>query len=146
MRSRSATGRLLHTVSYEFFALLITIPGAAWMMDRPMGGMGITAIVLSISAMVWNVVFNLFFDRYFPPNVPRGPVARTLQAVGFEGGFVVIAVPLTAVMLNISLASALMLDIGFLLFYLPYTYLFNWCWDKLPGAIRKLRQSRPCIR
>ncbi|WP_046791869.1 PACE efflux transporter [Tatumella morbirosei] len=146
MRSRSATGRLLHTVSYEFFALLITIPGAAWIMDKPIGGMGITAIVLSISAMVWNLVFNIFFDRRFPPHAPRGPVVRTLQAVGFEGGFVVIAVPLTAVMLSISPASALMLDIGFLMFYLPYTYLFNWCWDKLPAAINRLRRSRPCIR
>lgn len=146
MRSRSTTGRLLHTVSYEFFALLITIPGAAWIMDRPIGGMGITAIVLSVSAMVWNVIFNILFDRWFSPHVPRGLLVRTLQAVGFEGGFVVIAVPLTAVMLNISLVSALMLDIGFLLFYLPYTYLFNWCWDKLPAAVNRLRQSRPCIR
>lgn len=146
MRSRSTTGRVLHTVSYEFFALLLTIPGAAWIMDRPVAGMSITAILLSLSAMVWNVIFNILFDRRFPPHIPRGPLVRTLQAVGFEGGFIVIAVPLTAVMLKISLTSALMLDIGFLMFYLPYTYLFNWCWDKLLAAISRFRHSGSCAR
>lgn len=146
MHSRPTTGRVLHTVCYEFFALLITLPGAAWIMNRPIGGIGITAIVLSISAMVWNMVFNILFDRGFPPHIPRGPLVRALQAGGFEGGFIMIAVPVTAVMLKISLPDALMLDIGFLLFYLPYTYLFNWCWDKLLVAVNKSRHSRPYSR
>ena len=92
------------------------------------------------------MVFNIFFDRYFPPAAPRGALIRTLQAVGFEGGSVMIAVPVTAAMLNIGLAEALMLDIGFLLFYLPYTYLFSWCWDKLVPAVSRLRKSHPCVR
>mgnify|MGYP004703905329 CR=1 FL=1 len=142
MRTRSATERLLHTINYEFFALLITIPGAAWIMNKPVTGIGMTAIVLSLSAMVWNLIFNIFFDRFYPPQNPRSPAVRIVQAVGFEGGFVVFAVPVTAVMLSLDLLSALMLDIGFLLFYLPYTYLFNWCWDKLINAILVRRSNR----
>ncbi len=138
MRSRSVTERVLHTLNYEFIALLITIPGAAWIMDRPLAGVGITAIVLSLLAMVWNLVFNIIFDRVYPPKMPRGVLVRALQAIGFEGGFVLIAVPVTAIMLKMDLLAALMLDIGFLLFYLPYTYLFNWCWDKLTRLIPRL--------
>lgn len=131
MRTRSAYERLLHTLGYEFFALLITIPGAAWITGQPITGMGITAVVLSLLAMVWNLLFNMGFDHFFPPGVPRAAGIRILHAAGFEGGFVLFAVPVTAGMLAISLTEALLLDIGFLLFYLPYTYLFNLGWDKL---------------
>ena len=143
MRTRSAYERLLHTLGYEFFALLITIPGAAWVTGQPITGMGITAVVLSLLAMVWNLFFNLGFDHFCPPGVPRSAGVRLLHAVGFEGGFVLFAVPVTAAMLTISLTGALLLDIGFLLFYLPYTYVFNLGWDKLMALLLRETTAAP---
>ena len=49
----------------------------------------------------------------------------------FEGGLIIVAVPLIAAWLNISLMQAFMLDIGVLLFFLPYTYVYHWGYDVL---------------
>jgi len=34
-------------------------------------------------------------------------------------------------MLNITLWQALLVEIAFFLFFLPYTIVYNWVWDKL---------------
>jgi uncharacterized membrane protein len=49
----------------------------------------------------------------------------------FEFGLVLVTVPLAAVWLDISLWQALVLDAGLLLFFLPYTLVFNWVYDTL---------------
>ena len=144
MRNRTATERLLHTLSYEGIALLITIPGAAWITGEPVTGIGMTAVALSLLAMVWNLLFNMGFDHFWPVGTPRSVGTRILHAVGFEGGFVLFAVPVTAGMLDMGVMEAFMLDIGFLLFYLPYTYVFNWGWDNIMALL--LRNSRTASR
>ena len=49
----------------------------------------------------------------------------------FEGGLVAVGVPMIAWWLNISLLQAFILDIGVLLFFLPYTYVYHWVYDVL---------------
>lgn len=67
---------------------------------------------------------------------------RGLHAVGFEGGLVVIVVPLAAWWLGISLWQAFLLDISLLLFFLPYTYVYNLVYDKLREArLRRAAQA-----
>jgi uncharacterized membrane protein len=53
------------------------------------------------------------------------------HALGFEGGFILIGLPLAAWMLDITLLKAFMVEIGFFLFFLPYTVVYNWCYDAL---------------
>ena len=47
----------------------------------------------------------------------------------FEGGLVAVSVPLIAWWLQVSLMQALILDLGVLLFFLPYTYVYHWGYD-----------------
>ncbi|MNO10309.1 Bacterial Transmembrane Pair family protein [compost metagenome] len=42
-----------------------------------------------------------------------------------------IGLPLAAWMLNISLLQAFMVEIGFFLFFLPYSVIYNWAYDTL---------------
>jgi uncharacterized membrane protein len=42
--------------------------------------------------------------------------------------------------------QAFMLEIGFMLFFLPYTMLFNWVWDTLRERVLKYRQQRILAR
>lgn len=51
------------------------------------------------------------------------------------------AVPLIAAWLKISLVQAFWLDIGVLLFFLPYTYVYHWGYDVLRE--RFVRQRVP---
>lgn len=53
-----------------------------------------------------------------------------LHALGIEGGVLVVAIPVTMLLLDIPLLAALIMDSGFLLFFLCYTYGYNRVWDK----------------
>lgn len=132
MRTRSLKERFYHAACFEIVAILTVAPLAAWAMDKPLFQMGSLAIMLSTVAMLWNMIYNSGFDRLCPPGkVHRGPVLRILHALGFEGGFIVIGLPIAAWMLSISLLEAFMLEVAFFLFFLPYTVAYNWLWDKL---------------
>ncbi|MFD1801612.1 multidrug/biocide efflux PACE transporter [Mixta tenebrionis] len=131
MRTRSFKERLLHAVGFEALAILTASPVAALIMNKPLFQMGAVALMLSTVAMLWNIIYNALFDRLFPPGKPRRLGLRTLHALGFEGGFIIIGLPIAAFMLDISLLQAFMLEIGFFIFFLPYTMLYNWLWDKL---------------
>ena len=131
MQNRSLGERVVHAVSFEVIALAICAPTAAWLMDKPLFQMGALAILLSTVAMLWNMIYNAGFDKFFPPGRPRGFILRVGHALGFEGGFILIGLPLAAWMLQITLLEALMVEIGFFLFFLPYSIIFNACYDWL---------------
>ena len=56
-----------------------------------------------------------------------------LQAIGFEGGMGVMLVPFFAWWLDVSLWQAFVLDLELLLFFLGYTFVFNWTFDRIFG-------------
>ncbi len=130
-QKRSFSERVLHAVGFEVIAIGICAPAAAWIMDKPLFQMGALAIMLSTVAMVWNIIYNAAFDRVFPLGQQRRLPLRVAHALGFEGGFILIGLPLAAWMLDITLLNALMVEIGFFLFFLPYTVIYNWCYDAL---------------
>ncbi|GAB7260656.1 multidrug/biocide efflux PACE transporter [Dickeya ananatis] len=124
--------RIVHAVGFEVMALLICSPIGAWVLERSILQVGALSIMLSSVAMVWNVVYNSVFDRLWPVSrVRRGVWVRAGHALGFEGGFILFGLPLAAWMLNITLWQALMVEIGFFLFFLPYTMAYNWLYDLL---------------
>lgn len=132
MHTRSFKERLLHAVGFEALAILIVSPLAAMIMDKPLFQMGSVALALSTIAMMWNMIYNAIFDRLFPRDrVKRGLGLRIMHALCFEGGFIVIGLPVVAFMLRIGLLQAFMLEVGFFLFFLPYTVVYNWLWDRL---------------
>ncbi|GBU14364.1 hypothetical protein AwEntero_29650 [Enterobacterales bacterium] len=124
--------RILHAVGFEALAVLISAPVAAWLLNKSMFEMGTLAILLSTTAMVWNIIYNSVFDRFWPMSrVTRTMKVRVCHALGFEGGFILIGLPIAAGWLGISLLNAFMLEIGFFLFFLPYTIAYNWLYDTL---------------
>ncbi|WP_336818728.1 multidrug/biocide efflux PACE transporter [Cedecea sp. MMO-103] len=129
--NRSLSERIVHAVGFEAIAIGICAPTAAWLMNKPLFQMGALAIMLSTVAMVWNIIYNAGFDKFYPPSLKRGMGLRVAHALGFEGGFILIGLPLAAWMLNVTLLQALMVEIGFFLFFLPYTVAYNWCYDWL---------------
>lgn len=138
-QKRSFSERVLHAVGFEVIAIGICAPVAAWIMDKPLFQMGALAIMLSTVAMVWNIIYNAAFDNFFPLGQQRRMPLRVAHALGFEGGFILIGLPLAAWMLDITLLKAFIVEIGFFLFFLPYTVIYNWCYD----ALRNRRQQ--CI-
>lgn len=148
MSTRTLKERFYHAVGFEVIAIAIVSPVAAWLMDKPLFQMGALAVMLSTVAMIWNMIYNTGFDRFFPRDrVHRGMALRVMHALGFEGGFILIGLPLAAWMLGVTLWQAFLVEIGFFLFFLPYTVVYNWIYDKLRDRVvrsRQQQQTGPC--
>ena len=144
---KTLTERIIHAVSFEGLATLILAPTAAWLMQRSVLEMGGLSVLLATLAMVWNLIYNAAFDRLWPVSrLARTLKVRALHAIGFESGFIVIGITAVALLLGVSLIQAFMLEIGFMLFFLPYTMAFNWVWDMLRERVIKVRQQRIAAR
>jgi uncharacterized membrane protein len=124
--------RIVHAVLYEVCAMALLVPLGSWLLGHSPAQMGVLAIMLSTLAMSWNMLFGALFERLERHyGWQRTPAVRTLHAILFEGGLVFICVPVVAWWMQVSYWEALLLDIGILLFFLPYTYVFNWIYDHL---------------
>ncbi|MGE8179013.1 multidrug/biocide efflux PACE transporter [Pseudomonas fluorescens] len=128
--NKSFTERVFQAIGFELLAVMLCTPLLAWLMDKPMVEMGAVTIAIGLIALAWNVLFNGLFDRLLKrlALVPSA-ATRVVHALLFEGGLVAVSVPLIAWWLSISLLQALILDIGVLLFFLPYTYVYHWVYD-----------------
>ena len=132
--TKSFTERVFQALGFEGLALLICTPLLVWITGRPALEMGAVTLGISLLALSWNVVFNSLFDRLKTRlQLANGGWTRVLHALLFEGGLILLAVPLIAALMKISLLEAFILDIGVLLFFLPYTYVYHWGYDVLRG-------------
>ena len=73
--------------------------------------------------------------------------ARVVHATLFEVGPILAVVPLAAWWLSIGLWAALVLAIGLVLFFLPYTLGYNWLYDTLCARVlaRRVGGSSPGV-
>ena len=142
LHRRKLPERTFHAVCFEGIATAILAPTAAYLMQRSVLEMGGLTVILATTAMIWNIIYNAGFDRFWPvTRVIRTAKVRALHALGFECGFIVIGVSIVSLVLGVTLLQALTLEIGFFLFFLPYTMLYNWVYDTLRERIIKRRQQ-----
>ncbi|MGC6370437.1 multidrug/biocide efflux PACE transporter [Pseudomonas sp. K2I15] len=138
--NKSITERVWQAIGFEGLALLICTPLLVWIMDRPVAQMGAVTLAISLMALTWNIIFNSLFDRLKARlKLANGGWTRVLHALMFEGGLIIVCVPLIAGWLNISLMQAFILDIGVLLFFLPYTYVYHWGYDAVRERVLQKR-------
>jgi uncharacterized membrane protein len=124
--------RYLHALSFEIGAVLLCTPLMGWLFDLSLLHTGTLAVIMSLIALLWNVVFNAAFDHYLMKTGKRKTISMRVQhTVLFEGGLVVLLVPLSVWWLSIGWWEALRLDMVILLFFIPYTFCFNWIFDVL---------------
>ena len=133
---RSVKERFFHAVVFEVLAVAICAPLGAWLLDYSLAHMGFLTLMISLIAMVWNMVFNsIFDDAQRRLGFTRNLAARAVHSVLFEIGLILAVVPLAAWWLDIGLWEAFVLDIGIVLFFLPYTFAFNWTYDHFRARV-----------
>lgn len=127
--------RVLYVTLYELIAIAVATAGLAQLSGQGAGHSSVVAVAASAIAVLWNVVFNWAFERWESRQTVRGrSVARRVaHAIGFEGGLVFTLVPLFAWWFEITLWQALVMDLGLMLFFLVYTFVFNWGFDHVFG-------------
>ena len=132
---RGPRRRILYVALYELIAIAVVTLALGLFTDHGWGSSGGMAVGSSVIAVVWNLVFNHFFERWELRQPVRGRSAarRVAHAIGFEGGLLLWLVPFIAWWLGVSLWHALLMDLGLLLFFLIYTFVFTWVFDRLFG-------------
>ena len=123
--------RVVYISLYEGIAIVAASAGLALLTDAGLGHSG----VLSVIAVLWNLAFNALFERWESRQAVRGRSVRRriAHAIGFEGGLIAFLVPMFAWGLGVSLWQALVMDLGLVVFFLVYTFVFNWAFDRVFG-------------
>ena len=137
---RSLYERIFQVVLFEGLAVGIFSPVLSWIVDKPLGETTALTVAISVTAMLWGFAFNSFFGiliSHASNKVQKWK--RVIHALGFETGLVLIAVPLSAWWLQMTLVEALLMDLGLLLVFLPYTFCFYWAYDTLRQRLVKAR-------
>jgi uncharacterized membrane protein len=127
--------KVVYVSLYEGIAILFASIGLAGLSGASAGTSTALAIVCSAIAVLWNLAFNTVFEAWEARQTVRGRSVwrRIAHAIGFEGGLAVILVPLFAWWLGVGLWEALLFDAALLVFFLFYTFAFNWGFDRVFG-------------
>lgn len=129
------TRRILQAILYEAIAIAVVGPALSFIFDQsPSSAIGL-AFTLSSIALAWNYVFNMFFERWEARQSVQGRslLRRLMHGLGFEGGLVLILIPVMALWLNISPMNAFMANLGLLAFFFVYAVIFTWAFDRVFG-------------
>jgi uncharacterized membrane protein len=129
------TRRVLQAVLYEVIAIAVVGPVLGVAFDKPPKSAFGLAVVLSTIALTWNYVFNWLFERWEAGQTVRGRsfARRLAHGAGFEGGLVVILVPVMSMWLDISPTAAFVANLGLLVFFFVYAIAFTWAFDRVFG-------------
>lgn len=132
---QGAWRRVVYVFLYEVFAIAATSFGLSSMTGEGAASTGMVATVTAVIAVTWNIIWNGLFERWEASQAQRGRGLgrRIAHAIGMEGGLVVMLVPLFAWWFGVSLWHAFVMDLGLLAYFLVYTFVFNWCFDRAFG-------------
>ena len=138
------TRRILQAVLYEAIAVAFLGPALSLVFERPLVSTLSLALLMSAVALAWSYVFNSLFERWESRQRVggRSPQRRFIHALGFEGGLVILLVPLMAGWLRISWIQALLADIGTLAVFFVYSVAFTWLFDRIFGL--PISAAKPC--
>ncbi|MBH0014225.1 MULTISPECIES: PACE efflux transporter [unclassified Pseudoalteromonas] len=136
--------RVLQAVLYEFFAIAFVGPIISFIFDKSASSAIGLAIVLSSIALGWNYVFNALFERWEAKQAERGRTLgrRLLHGIGFEGGLVLLLIPVMSLWLNISALNALIANLGLFAFFFIYAIIFTWAFDRAFGLPESAKSDK----
>jgi len=128
---RKFAARFVHACIFELTAIILTAIYFVLIMRQGLFDMALLSTLISLTATVWNGVFNFLFDRLQKRIAfSRTVIVRMAHAFAFEGGLVFLTVPMVAYFLNVDFVTAFALEAALLIFFLPYSFVFNFIYDK----------------
>ncbi len=134
--------KIVQAALYEIIAIAVLSPTLAWAYDDSLASSGMLSVLLSVSALLWNVLYNWGFERWEARQQERERnwKRRLLHATGFEGGLTVLLLPLIAFWLEISWWQALATNLALFAFFFLYALVFQWAFDRIfdvPDSAKK---------
>ncbi|AJR08723.1 hypothetical protein C9J03_12270 [Photobacterium gaetbulicola] len=122
--------RILHTVLFEVFALMVLMGAATIFTRHNPAVVGGLSVVMSLIAMAWNYLYNVLFDKFAgEERLNRTIKMRMLHGLGFEGGLIFVTIPVLMWILQLDFWTVFILDLGIVIFFLLYAIIYNWLYD-----------------
>ena len=132
IRNRSPLERTFHAISYELVGIVTSAPIVAFLSGKPLTDSGMLATVVAVIAMLWNYAFNWIFDKLHNKyQFDKNLFVRILHGAAFEVGLILLTVPPISLLFGMGLTDAFLLEVGMLIYFFPYTIIYNWVYDKL---------------
>ncbi|WP_121627089.1 PACE efflux transporter [Poseidonibacter antarcticus] len=122
--------RLIHSILFEIMLITIFTFALKYITHQDTTKVFTLVISLSIIAVLWNFIFNLIFDKYVTGDREKRTFkVRSIHAILFEISLILPTLPLIASSLKIGLLEAFIMDIGFIIFVLVFTVVYNYIYD-----------------
>jgi uncharacterized membrane protein len=139
--------KVVYVVAYEVIAVTVCSGGFVVFSDASLQLAGALSVATSIIAALWNFIFNTLFEAWESRQVRRGRSwrRRIAHALGFETVLFAMFVPLIAWSLDVSVVHAFAMNLGLAGFFLVYTFVFAWGFDRLfglPASAREVARGR----
>ena len=132
--------RIFHAILFEVLAVTLAVIVLTTFTNHHVGSLSGTMIVVTTIAMMWNFIYNWFFDRICTSDkTQRSLVLRVVHTIIFQAGLLVVTIPVIAFLLEISLWEALIMDIGVTICITLYAFLYNLIYDHTRAFIVKQR-------
>lgn len=136
-----ARRKIVYAVSFEALGTLVA-SAYLWTVSEASAGSSLALSILTATiALCWSYAFNTIFEAWEARQSVRGRSLkrRTAHALLFEGGLVLICIPVMAWWLQVGYLEALVYEAGLIAVFIAYTYLFTWGFDRafgLPASAR----------
>lgn len=128
----ATTRRIVYVIVYELVGILVVTFGLS-ALGFGGGQSGAVAVASSTVAVTWNFIWTSMFEAWErrQESQTRTVKRRIVHAIGFEGGLTCFLIPVVAWVLKVSLLEAFFLQASILVFFLIYTFVFMWVFDKI---------------
>ena len=130
-----ARRKIIYAVSFETLGTLLASAALMLMSDADAGASLALSILTATIALTWSFVFNTIFETWEArqPIKGRSLARRSAHAILFEGGLVLICIPVMAWWLQVGYLQALVYEAGLIAIFIAYTYVFTWGFDRVFG-------------
>ena len=125
--------RIVYVVVFEIVAIILSTFVLMQLSNSDASESLPVAMMVSLAAVIWNFIYNTAFEAWERRRriVNRTLWIRSAHAFGFEGGLVLICLPLYMIWYDVGLVKAFTMEVALLLFFLVYTFTFTLIFDKI---------------
>ena len=130
-----ARRKIVYAVSFEALGTLLASVALMLMSEASASSSLVLSLLTATIALSWSFVFNTGFEAWEArqPVKGRSLRRRTVHALMFEGGLVLICIPVMAWWLQVGYLEALVYEAGLIALFIAYTYAFTWGFDRIFG-------------
>ena len=129
------TRKIIYAVSFETLGVAVASLGLLAMSEANVTQSLILSAITATIAMGWSMGFNALFEAWEARQSVKGRslARRSIHALLFEGGLVVLVLPIMAWWLQVDIWTALKYEAGLIVLFILYTYMFTWSFDRIFG-------------